>query len=178
MRKLRLTRRSLPKPDVTGPAVAVLVTALLISACGTSVSETYLDGPQGTPIPRARRSVHIYASGPPARPHRDVAILEVQQTHGFNDQGTDLMIDRLRGRAAELGCDGVVIGGIRERDGFPPSSGFYLLDPGATTLHGTCIVFTDQAPAATATNPVPSPPPSPGADRTPPPAAGCSCGAP
>jgi hypothetical protein len=109
-----------------------------------------------------------------------LAILEVKQTHGLNEQGTGLMIDRLRRRAAELGCDGVVVGGIRERDGSPPGSDFYLLDPGATILHGTCIVFTDETPASL--SPRDSPPPrsaSPsGADRPPSGAGGCSCGAP
>lgn len=80
----------------------------------------------------------------------DVAILQVTQTHGLNEQGLDLMIDRLRTRAAQLGCDAVVVGGIRERDGFPADSAYYLLDPGATTLHGTCIVFTGKASSASA----------------------------
>jgi len=113
------------------------------------VTETYINGPPPTMSPRGRHSVLVYASGPPSRPHMDVAILQVSQTHGLNEQGLDLMIDRLRTRAAQLGCDGVVVGGIRERDGIPPGSAYYLLDPGATTLHGTCIVFTGKAPAVT-----------------------------
>lgn len=83
----------------------------------------------------------------------EVAIFEVTQTHGLNEQGLDIMIDRLRTRAAKLGCDAVVIGGIRERDGFPAGSAYYLLDPGATTLHGTCIVFTGKASPARAEPP-------------------------
>jgi hypothetical protein len=153
---------------------------LMVSGCGTSVSETYINGPPGTTIPRSPGSVRIYASGPPARPHTDVAILEVEQAHGLNEQGTALMIDRLRRRAAQLGCDGVVVGGIRERDGFPPGSGFYLLDPGATTLHGTCIVFSDETPASlpSRASPPPPSPPAPGVDRPPSDSSGCSCGAP
>ncbi len=125
---------------------------LLLSACGTSVNETYVNEPPATMTPRGRHSVRLYASHAPERPHMDVAILEVVQPHGLNEQGLDIMLDRLRTRAAQLGCDGVVVGGIRERDGFPPGaafylgapvgSAFYLLDPGATTLHATCIVFT------------------------------------
>lgn len=75
------------------------------------------------------------------------------------------MLDRMRARAAQLGCDGVVVGGMRERDGFPAGTAFYLLDPGATTLHGTCIVFTDDPPSPTPAPArramAPEPPPAP-----------------
>ena len=132
--------------------------------------------------------MRIYASGPPARPHMDVAIREVEQTHSLNEQGLHIMMDRLRTRAAKLGCDGVVVGGIRERAGQPAGSGVYLLDPGATTLHGTCIVFTGNPPAAKPPQPPPAPPPPdspPPAPAAPPPstvsappAADCPCRAP
>jgi hypothetical protein len=140
------------------PGLAAACTVLIFSACGTSVTETYLNGPPGTTVPRGRHSVRIYASGPPARPHTDVAILQVEQSHGLGEQGLDIMLDRLRTRAAQLGCDGVVVGGIRERDGFPAGTAFYLLDPGATTLHGTCIVFARPPSAAKRPPPPPAPP--------------------
>jgi hypothetical protein len=155
--------------------VAVLA-MLIVPACGTSVTETYIDGPPGTLAPRERHSVRIYASGPPAQPHTDVAILQVEQSHGLNEQGLDIMLDRLRTRAAQLGCDGVVVGGMRERDGFPAGTAFYLLDPGATTLHGTCIVFKGQ-PVARKPPPPPSPLPAAPAPEPslPRPAVGESC---
>jgi hypothetical protein len=142
--------------------LASAIVALLLSACGTSVSETYVNDPPATMVPRSHRSVRIYASGPPARPHMDVAILEVVQDHGLNEQGLDIMLDHLRARAAQMGCDGVVVGGIRERDGVPPGNAFYLLDPGATTLHGTCIVFTSKpSPPAPSRPAMAAPPPAP-----------------
>jgi hypothetical protein len=149
------------RTNTVGLVRMVALAAWVASGCGTSVTETYVNGPPGTAIPRSPRSVRIFTSGPPSRPHMDVALLEVEQTHGLNEQGTALMIDRLRERAAQMGCDAVVVGGIRERDGFPPGSGFYLLDPGATTLHATCIVFTDRQPAAGVIKPQPNPPPPP-----------------
>jgi hypothetical protein len=87
---------------------------LLLVGCGTSVSETYINGSPPPMSPRGRYSVLVDASGPPSRPHMDVAILQVSQTHGLNEQGLDLMIDRLRTRAAQLGCDGVVVGRARK----------------------------------------------------------------
>jgi hypothetical protein len=84
-----------------------------------------------------------FASGPPTRPHDDVALLEVEQTHGFNEQGTGLMIHRLRERAAALGCDGIVLGGFREHGGGPDGTAWHLIDPSSTTLHATCIVYRE-----------------------------------
>ena len=149
-----------------GVLLASTIVALALCACGTSVSENYINDPPATMAPRPHRSVRIYASGPPARPHMDVAILQVVQAHGLNEQGLDIMLDHLRARAAQMGCDGVVVGGMRERDGFSPGTAFYLLDPGATTLHGTCVVFTDKpsrpapAPARPAVAPQPLPAPA------------------
>jgi hypothetical protein len=144
---------------------------LAVSACGTQVSETYLNQPPAKMAPRGPGSVLLYASGPPTRPHMDVAILQVEQSRGLNDQGLDLMLDRLRVRAAQLGCDGVVVGGIRERSGAAPGTAYHLLDPGATTLHGTCIVFTGARPATTPVQPAAAAPSRPSAA----PARECPC---
>jgi hypothetical protein len=132
---------------------------LLLSAagCGTTVTATSLNGGHADLEPRPPRRVQVFASGPPQRPYRDVALLEVEQTHGLNEQGTALMIRRLRERAAAMGCDGIVFGGFTERDGAQPGSGWDLIDPGATTLRATCIVFRD-APSVRATAAVASPP--------------------
>ena len=35
-----------------------------------------------------------------------------------------------------MGCDAVVIGGLRERAGYPE-----YFTPGSTTMHATCIVY-------------------------------------
>jgi hypothetical protein len=111
------------------------------------VTATALNGSSWDEPARSARSVRVFASGPPQRPYRDVALLEAEQTHSLNEQGTKVMLDRLRERAGQLGCDGIVLGGFTERDGAPPGSGYYFLDPGATTLRATCIVYRD-APRA------------------------------
>ena len=79
-----------------GLGLAMALAMLIFSACGPSVTETYINGPPGTMTPRGRHSVRLYASGPPARPHMAVAILQVEQAHGLNEQGLDIMLDRLR----------------------------------------------------------------------------------
>jgi hypothetical protein len=122
------------------------VVALSLSplACGTTVSSTPLNGGASYQAPRPSRSVAIYASGPPDRPYREVALMRVDQTRGLNQRGTDLMLDRLREQAGAMGCDAVVLGGLSDRDGAQPGTIFHLLDPGATTLNATCIVFRDK----------------------------------
>ncbi|MEO8184053.1 MAG: hypothetical protein ABI895_34975 [Deltaproteobacteria bacterium] len=66
-----------------------------------------------------------------------MALLQVEQQDGFNRQGTDYMIQRLREKAAELGCDAVYIKNSSEYQGEDS-----YLDPDAHQLLATCIVFT------------------------------------
>jgi hypothetical protein len=120
-----------------------LMVVLGLTGCGTFVTVTPLD-PRPTMTAGPPSLVDVYSSGPPTRAHHDVALLEVEQTHGLNEQGTPLMIRRLREQAAAMGCDGIVLGGFRERDGAPTGSSWALVDPGSTTLHATCIVYRDE----------------------------------
>jgi hypothetical protein len=133
------------------PVNRSFVIALTLSplACGTTVSSTPLNGGASYQPPRPGRAVAIYASAPPNRPFREVALMRVDQTRGLNQQGTDLMLDRLREQAGAMGCDAVVLGGLGDRAGVQSGSIFDLLDPGATTLNATCIVFRDKRQAQT-----------------------------
>ncbi len=125
----------------------MLVAAFGLVGCGTFVTVTPLgDQAPSSTQERSARSVEVYASGPPARPHADVAILEVEQTRGLNEQGNDVMVERLRARAAEAGCDAVVLGGFSERGRAAFNGVGELVDPGAKLLHATCIVYRDEEP--------------------------------
>ncbi|HET6284965.1 MAG TPA: hypothetical protein VFH73_28670 [Polyangia bacterium] len=113
--------------------------SVLIAGCGTFVTDTPINPPPRPVSPRGYGSVAVFSSAPPTRSHVDVALIEVEQTHDLNTQGTDLMIQRLRERAGALGCDAVVIGGMRER-----GRDVHGFDSGSTTLHATCIVYDDR----------------------------------
>lgn len=129
--------------------------------CGTYVSSTPINGAGSRP-PRGARSVAIYSSGPPDRPYRELAVMQVEQDRGLNERGMNVMLDRLRDRAGQMGCDGVVLGGISERDGAAWHT-LWPLDTGSTTLTATCIVFRDQrrpSHVAATTRPELSPPAS------------------
>lgn len=66
-----------------------------------------------------------------------MALLEVEQPEVPARQRTNHMIQRLREKAAELGCDAVYIKNISEHDGDDA-----YLDPDVHQLLATCIVFT------------------------------------
>jgi hypothetical protein len=117
------------------PALLSWVTVCL--GCGTFVTATPINPPPRPLVPRAPESVQVVASAPPLEPHVDVALLEVTQSEGFNREGMDLMIQRLREKAAELGCDAVFVKGSSAHEGEDP-----LLDPDSKQLLASCIVFT------------------------------------
>jgi hypothetical protein len=120
-----------------------IVIAAAVAGCGTYVDYTPLDHSMEAHGARPPRTVEVYASGPPARPHTDIAIIEAEQTHSLNEQGTGLMIRRMREQAAALGCDAIVLGGATDHAGARPGSSLYLLDPGSTKRQATCIVYED-----------------------------------
>jgi hypothetical protein len=111
--------------------------ASTLFGCSTFVTATQINPPPRPLVPRDASSVQVIASTPPAEPHVDVALLQVEQQEGFNRQGTDYMIQRLREKAAELGCDAVYIKSSSEYQGEDS-----YLDPDAHQLLATCIVFT------------------------------------
>jgi hypothetical protein len=130
-----------------------LVPLLVALACGCTpwVNTIPLNRVQRQMEPRSMSSVDVYSSGPPARPHLDVAFLEANwpDDSPFN---TERMVNMLRGKAAEMGCDGVVIGSMNTR-----SADYQIpFDFGDRTLHGTCIVYQDPPAAHAAAEAPPS----------------------
>jgi hypothetical protein len=71
--------------------------------------------------PRGAGEIDVFSSGPPTRPHIDVAILS----------GRNASVDELRAYAANRGCDGLVYGGAY-----------------GNTIWGTCIVYSDSPNAS------------------------------
>lgn len=115
--------------------------ALLSSlcACGTAIRQTPVNSPPIPMAPRAAAAVEVFTSGAPARPHVDVALLEAQPESAFSGSVNAEVIEQLRQRAGELGCDGLVLMTIQD------SARFRI--PHAE-LTATCIVYTPVATAA------------------------------
>jgi hypothetical protein len=109
-------------------------------------------------VPRSPDSVQVFASAAPTEPFVDVALLEVTQHEGMNRQGLDYMIERLRARAGELGCDAVFIKGMDEHIG-DDDRPLAILDPDSTQLFASCLVYVRQPPATTEAQTSSRPPP-------------------
>ncbi len=98
--------------------------ALLAAACTPTIAETQLNPIPSTAHRRAPEQVEVLASGPPTRPHVDVAILTTSRGPDWAEVG----IADLRTRAGELGCDAIVV--TQE------------LEHGYAQLSATCVAYT------------------------------------
>ncbi len=99
-----------------------------------------------SPKPMAARpaeSVQVFSSGPPTQPHIDVALLEAEQQSDLSNDNTPQFINKLRARAAVMGCDGIVLGNVTSST--DPS--FTREQNGSKKgITATCIMFQDAPP--------------------------------
>lgn len=91
------------------------VGALLpLFACGHALHYSALNPPPRPLSPRAPASVEVFMSGRPTRAFVDVGLFEIEQnTPGSG--GSDEMIAKVRARAANVGCDALILGEPSER---------------------------------------------------------------
>jgi hypothetical protein len=118
----------------------LLLLALLVCGCGTSVSYTplraYHRGPRRSP-----EAVDVYLSSPPTEPHVDVGLLEAEQESDLSLDGTKEMLTALRNAAARAGCDAMFVKGV----GSNAEAGLLITDHPSSvkTITATCIRYTD-----------------------------------
>jgi hypothetical protein len=123
----------------------VLVLGFLCFGCGLDVSVTSVNSPPRQLWKKAPESVEVYTSSPPARPHVDVAILEVVEQSGSAEFDTGEMLAKLRQVAADHGCDAIHVSGTLNRG--PGFDELFTDHPAAREgLSATCIVYTDAPP--------------------------------
>jgi hypothetical protein len=99
--------------------------ALLLCGCASAVAATPLHHAPRPLVSRDPSSVLVLAGEAPSEPHVDVALLQVDQYESYHPNGTAEMIQRLREKAAEIGCDAV-----------------YLENTNSRQLVASCVVFT------------------------------------
>ena len=140
----------------------VLLIALLSAGCGTTISATTINPAPRQLRPRPADTVEIFSSGPPRRPYIDVAFLEAEQETGFSVDNTPEFIAQLRERAAQMGCDGVVLGGTTHAADVVAS---VAIDASASKkgITATCIVYPPPALAASPPSPPTAAEPAPAA---------------
>ena len=114
------------------------VAAFVALGCGTVVEATPLNVPPRALAARPPSTVEVYTSGPPSRSHIDVALLRAEQTNGDVVHSSE-MLRELIAKAAQIGCDAIVISGFAERAGATGQA--RLLDPGSHVLLATCIAY-------------------------------------
>lgn len=109
----------------------LLLASLLFAGCAAQVASTQVNQPPTQMFRRPVESVELFTSGPPVRPHTDVAVLEAEP--GLSERSTGELIGRMREKAAAQGCDGLVVTGVdtqvTHREGE------------RKTVTGTCIVY-------------------------------------
>ena len=120
------------------PASPLLLSgALLLFGCASSVTATPIHHPPRPLVSRDPDSVLVLASEPPSEPHVDIALLQVDQYEAHDPHGMAELIQRLREKAAELGCDAVYLENTAQHRGDD-----VLFDHDSRQLLARCVVFT------------------------------------
>ncbi len=123
---------------------------LLVAACGTSISFAPTNtAPKG--LQKKKPSdVEVFLSGKPDRPYREIGLLEAQQQSGWSLDSQTKVLAKLRAKAGEYGCDGIIMLGANDSVVGDKN--------GTTTLKGyraACIVFEGEVATATTTAALP-----------------------
>jgi hypothetical protein len=136
---------------MTLPRLAAALLLSLAAACGTAVHTTTLNPAPRPMYRRPAASVELYTSGAPARPHVDVALIEAEEQSSLSTSDTGEILQALRARGGEMGCDAVVVGGASSRDPGVRDAETWLSDDakGRKGYYGTCIVYTGPATPVT-----------------------------
>ncbi|MEO8699275.1 MAG: hypothetical protein ABI867_04500 [Kofleriaceae bacterium] len=117
------------------------------AGCGTTITATMINPAPHPMRPRPPESVELFTSGPPqGRPYVDIAYLEAEQQTDLSVDDTAEFLGKLRVRAAAMGCDGVVVGGLTNR-----TTVAVLSNHDAASVKGitaTCIAYSDASVAA------------------------------
>lgn len=117
--------------------------ALVFLGCGTRIHYMSLNASPRTLSPRSPDSVEVFTSGKPDRSFAEVGMIEAQQQSGWSVDQPTAILQKLRQKAADVGCDGIIV--LGSNDAVVGSSGQY--GGSVATLRGyraTCIVYKDQ----------------------------------
>jgi hypothetical protein len=109
------------KAAVFKSSLLALVAALAISGCATSHVMVGQARPPITPD-----QVRIYLR-PPASKYEEIALLDTSSkgAFAFSAQGkTDAVMERLKGEAAKLGANGILLEGVGDQAGGSVGTGF------------------------------------------------------
>lgn len=127
---------------------AIVATSVLFS-CGTTVTAVQTNTPPRQMYPRSPLSVDVFSSAMPTRPYMDIGILEAQQSSALSQDQLPEIINALKEKAGELGCDGIVLN---------DSANWVKASHLVKGFRATCILYTDKLqPAPAPVQPKPAP---------------------
>ncbi len=115
----------------------VMAFVLFFAGCAATLTSTQVNQPPAPMFRRSPESVELFTSGPPLRPHTDVAVLEAQS--GLTERSTGDLIGLLREKAGAQGCDGLVVTAVETHISRYEER---------KTVTGTCIVYPPTAVAS------------------------------
>lgn len=83
--------------------------ALGAIGCGTTVQYAATNAPIRAMRARPPETVRVFSSGVPNVPYTEVGILQARQSSTWSVDQMPEIIEEMRARAAEIGCDGILI---------------------------------------------------------------------
>jgi hypothetical protein len=127
--------------DVRGLVVLVLA-CLLGAGCADTTYYTPLVTPSRPLVPKPAEAVAVLTATPPGRAFQIVGTLQVIEGGG-QDFEINRMLEELRGQAAAVGCDAVLITLVDRRSNRYTES----------SVQGSCVVYPQPAAPASAAAP-------------------------
>lgn len=121
--------------------LAFVAVAIVAAACGTTTRFTPTNPSPRAMQPRHPQSVQMFTSSAPEAPFVEVGIIQARQSSELSFDDMPEIIQELRIRAAEIGCDGVIINGASDK----VVGGGDHHGSSTTTLEGfwgACIMFS------------------------------------
>ena len=116
--------------------ILLLLLFPLLTGCGTSLRVTELNSTDAYLPARSPQSVDVFTSGIPDRPYIELFLISARQQSEFSGDEVPEIIQKMREKAAEEGCDALIITGTNDE---VEGDGFYV-----STLqgfHGVCAVY-------------------------------------
>lgn len=121
---------------------AIVLSALAtlgLTACGTYVTYAELNRPPHASTPRpSPLDVEVFVSKAPPRPYVEVYSLNGEKRTEYSQADRNDMVASMRAKAAELGCDGLVVGDVTRADATATSTGATAKVGG---LSAVCIMY-------------------------------------
>jgi len=135
------------RPKFFARALPLAVTAGLCCAalgCEDSVSYTHIGAPSPALVARPVDQVEVFLATPPARPHRNLGVLQVGRAPFSADRSMNDTVQVARASAGAMGCEAILVTSIDVLGGRNRPA----------NVQATCIVYTGPATSEPSSPPV------------------------